>query len=59
MGPWDLYFAQLVAWRLHPGYLRDGAKPLSIEECAKLADEMFSVRQERMLWRSEQLSQAD
>lgn len=44
---WDLCFMQLVAWRLHPGYLREGAKVPSLEEIADLCDEMEAVRNER------------
>ena len=44
---WDLYFAGIVGWTLHPGYLRENAERPNLEECAKLADEMLKIKQER------------
>jgi hypothetical protein len=45
---WDLYFAQVVGMNLHPGTSREGAKHLSLEECADLVDEMMRIREERL-----------
>ena len=41
---WDLYFAQVVGMNLHPGNLRPNATPMTLEECAELADKMMEVR---------------
>lgn len=46
---WDLYFSGLVGWALHPGYMKDGRRTMSLEQCADLADEMMIVRRERCL----------
>lgn len=46
---WDLYFAQLAAWRLHPGYQREGAKVPSFSEIAEMADEMLKEREKWLL----------
>lgn len=48
MNPWDVYFASLAGWLLHPGYLRDGAIPPTLEEIAFLADQMLQVRNSRV-----------
>jgi len=47
MTVWDFYFASLVAWRLHPGYLREGAQAPSLEEIADMVDSMCEVRERR------------
>lgn len=47
MSDWDLYFTTVVGWQMHPGYLREGAKPLSLSECAAVADEMLLLKEER------------
>lgn len=41
---WDVYYQMIVGWQFHPGYLRDNATPLSLEECAELADRMMEIR---------------
>lgn len=45
MDVWDLYFSTIVGWNLHPGNNRDNAKKLTLEEAAKLANEMCEVRE--------------
>ncbi len=48
----DIYFASLAAWCLHPGYTRDGVSPPTMEECADLAQYMLRIRDERIrIWR--------
>ena len=46
MEVFDLYFATIVGMNLHPGTTREGAKKLSLEECAALATEMLYVRRQ-------------
>lgn len=55
---WEFIFVQLCAWRLHPGYLREGTKVPSLQDIALEADRIHSVCEVR-LWRSEQQSQAE
>jgi hypothetical protein len=43
----DLYFLQLAAWLLHPGYLREGAEAPSLDQIADLVDQLIKVRNER------------
>lgn len=44
---WCLYFATLVGWTLHPGYLKPGAERLTIEQCGILADAMIAETAKR------------
>jgi hypothetical protein len=44
---WDMYFGAVFGMSLHPGTTRDAAKPKSIEECARIADEMLRQRDQR------------
>ncbi len=47
---WDLYFAGVVGWTLHPGYLKEGMeKTRTFNDCADIVDEMMKVRDERCL----------
>lgn len=47
MEVWDVYFASLCGWMLHPGYLRDEESRPSVEEIASIADEMMEARANR------------
>lgn len=38
-----LYFAGIVGWTLHPGYLRDNSQPMTVEECRALAKKMVEM----------------
>lgn len=48
MEVWDLYFATMAGWMMHPGYCKDGSRPPSLEECADIADKMCAMRAERL-----------
>ncbi len=59
---WDVYFASLAGWTLHPGYKRPGTEKLSIIDCAEKADQMLLERKRRWpdgLQQSEQLQVVD
>ncbi len=47
MSEWDLYYASLMAFTLHPGYLKPGSNPPSPADVAVLADEMLKEREKR------------
>lgn len=48
---WDAYFAGVTSINFHPGAGKDighgMAQKMSIEECAKVADEMLAERDKR------------
>lgn len=45
MEVWDLYFATLAGWTLHPGYKRAGTTQIDLMDCARLANQMMEIRQ--------------
>ena len=45
MTTWQIYFATLAAWRLHPGYRKLNNAP-TLRECAEMADEMMAITEE-------------
>jgi hypothetical protein len=44
---WDMYFASVTSMQYHPRATLNGAKVRTIEECAKVADEMLVERKKR------------
>jgi len=44
---WDLYFASLMAFTIHPGYFKTPELLPSVQDMAKRADEMLVERRER------------
>ncbi len=50
---WDMYFSNLVGMSMHPGSGKDygygPSEKLSIEDCARVADEMLALHDVR--WR--------
>jgi len=47
MDTWEFIFIQLVGWRYHPGYLREGAKAPSLDEIEAMADEVWQRIEEK------------
>ncbi len=46
---WDFYFAGVVGWTLHPGYLKvPMGETRTFNDCANIVDEMMKVREERL-----------
>jgi len=41
---WDIYFSTIMGMQFHPGYNRENATPLTVEQAAKLATEMILER---------------
>jgi len=52
MDMWDFFFASLVGWSLHPGYLRKDSKAPTIPEMALMADKMVEESNGRLDRRS-------
>jgi hypothetical protein len=44
---WDNYFYTVAGWMHHPGYYRENATKLTLEESAIIADQMLAVRRSR------------
>ena len=51
-----LYFAGIVGWTLHPGYLREGHGPKTIEQCRELAQKMVQITNEEYGKREDSLA---
>lgn len=44
MAAFDVYFASLASFQEHPGMARDNTQPKTLEDCAKRALEMLTIR---------------
>lgn len=44
---WDMFAASILSMSLHPGTTRDAATPRSMDEIARMADEMLKHRDRR------------
>lgn len=47
---WDAFFSGVVGWQLHPGYSRENVEPMTLEECAELANAMMKVRKRKCFY---------
>jgi len=47
---WDMYYATVVGFTMHPGYEKPGTEKPSLEKLAEMADEMMIHRGQR--WQS-------
>jgi len=45
MDIFDIYFATLAGWTLHPGYNRENTEKLTLTDCAIMAGQMIEVKQ--------------
>jgi len=45
MDIFDIYFATIAGWTLHPGYQRENTEKLSLTDCAIMAGQMIEVKQ--------------
>ncbi len=43
MSKFDIFFASLAGWILHPGYQREGAHLPHMDDIVKLAEEMVYI----------------
>lgn len=57
MDVWDLYFATIAGWTLHPGYQREGSTNLTLDQAAAIADQMVKLREERQWQQPQQPSE--
>lgn len=44
MDTFDIYFASLAGWLLHPGYNRPDTPHLTLEEIAIMAEHMMEIK---------------
>ena len=47
MDKFDLYFATLAGWALHPGYLREGTIPPTLDSIVYMAEQMVDISDSR------------
>ena len=47
MVAFDMYFASLVSMQVHPGAGSKEHKPMTLEECRRMAMEMIAIRREQ------------
>ena len=45
---WDIYFASLAGWMLHPGYQREDTTVPTIQQIADMCDAMMEERNARL-----------
>jgi len=51
----DIYFATLAGWTLHPGYNRENTEKLTLIDCAIMAGQMIEVKK---AWQQSQQQQS-
>lgn len=44
---WAMFFSAIAGWRYHPGAGTRGHEPLSLEQCADVADQMLELARKR------------
>lgn len=44
---WDMFASAALGMSMHPGTTRDAARPLTVSQCADIADQMLRERDNR------------